>query len=264
MQLDACLRSLAENAPYIETPQVLYKATSPEYAQGYAVVADEHDADLVPERGLFSDGARALLLGCLEEHVLMLCDDSITYLPLPADPVNVMEPDVICFSLRLGANTTYCYPRDIDHGVPHFTPRGPFLTWGWRDAPDGDLFHWQGKEGDFGYPYSLDGAVHRRDSLLEWSQGAAGNPNQMEGYVVAAIGQRKDLPPRMASYPLSVQVGLPLNVVNTTHSNRVGLTYPRDPQELNARFLDGERIRYERMDFDNVIGAHQELELVIA
>lgn len=261
MQLDACLRSLAANAPQLDQTFVVYKATTDFYENGYRVLDDEHpDVHLIREEG-FHGTVRETLAGC-GPHVLTLCDDAITYRPLPADPADGLDDDVLCVSLRLGRNTVYCYPRDLEHGLPRFSPRGPFLVWGWHESPEGDLFDWQGKEGDFGYPYSIDGTVHRRDSLLAWTEGDAGNPNQMEGRVVHAIGQRTDLPPRMACFPLSVQVGLPLNVVNTTHNNRVGMTHPQDPELLNRRYLRGERINWAAIDFGGVRGAHQELELV--
>jgi len=264
MQLDACLRSLEIMAPQLGTIRVLVKATDDGYQAGYETLAAEHPDVHLSFETVFHDDARRLLAAC-GPYVLMLCDDSITYLPLPGDPDDAMEDDVLCFSLRLGRNTVYCYPRDLEHGLPRFTEQPPFLTWGWHESPEGNLFDWQGKEGDFGYPYSLDGAVHRRDSLLAWVEGHEfTNPNKMEGGVISSVGQRVDLPSRMACFPRSVQVGLPLNVVNVTHSNRVGMTFPHSPEELNERFLAGERVDLAAMDFSEVRGAHQEIALVFA
>lgn len=262
MQLDACLRSLKTNGPQLGTIRVLFKATGDAYQAGYDTLASEHPDVQLNAETVFHDDARRLLEASAP-HVLMLCDDSITYLPLPGDPDDAMTDDMLCFSLRLGRNTVYCYPRDLEHGLPRFTEEPPFLTWGWHESPEGNVFDWEGKEGDFGYPYSLDGAVHRRDSLLEWVKGHEfTNPNKMEGSVISSVGQRTDLPTRMGCFPCSVQVGLPLNVVNVTHSNRVGMTFPHSPEELNDRYLAGGRIDVDNMDFSAVRGAHQEIALV--
>jgi len=50
-------------------------------------------------------------------------------------------------------------------------------------------------------------------------------------------------------------------VVNQTHGNRFGMQHFYETAELNQRFLDGERIHWEAMDYTEIIGAHQELKL---
>lgn len=261
MQLDACLRSLAASSEQFGYPNVVAQATRPEYLEGYALIGKEHQATIIPE-SIFANDVVRVLERC-GDYVLCLCDDAITFARNEDDLRQAFTSDVICLCLRLGKNTTYCHPRDLHHGLPDFEERDPFIVWDWHGpTPDGDLFDWQGKEGDFGYPYSLDGTIHRRDSLLEWiSGGSFINPNQMEGCVVHAIGQRRDLPPLMAAFPHSIQVGLPINVVNQTHGNRFGLAYPVETAELNERFLRGERIDIDAMDFSNIRGAHQEVKL---
>lgn len=241
MQLEACLRSLGANAPYF-VPHVLYKATSPAYEDGYRLI----EADMHPE-DTFRRDALDTLARC-GPHVLLLCDDSITYRPLPADPVEAMTEDVLCFSLRLGENTTYCHPRNLWHSTPDLASRGPFRVWEWQHA-----------EGDFGYPHSVDGVVHRRDNLLQRLTGEFSNPNTMED---ALGGMGAGGTPLMACYSHSVQVGLPHNTVNETHQNRESAIFAYDPATLNAMFLDGVRIRYEDMDFSAIRGAHEEVELL--
>jgi hypothetical protein len=261
MQLDACLRSMYRHLPLGQVIALTYATTS-DYREGYDRLAADTPARIWDQDSFRLDALSAL--ASLEPLVLCQCDDSITFGDA-LDPEAAFEDDVISLSIRLGRNTVYCHPRDLHHGLPEFEERPPFLVWDWHDAPDGDLFAWQGREGDFGYPYSLDGNIHRRDSLLEWLDKATfTNPNTMEGCIVHAIGQRRDMPPLLACYPESIQVGLPINVVNQTHGNRFGLVHPHEPAELNRRFLAGERINLDAMDFSGVIGAHQELELMFA
>ncbi len=254
-QLDACLRSLEQNAPQIAPPHVIVHASTPAFMAGYEEIPRRIQQWEHPD--VVEWQFQNLVLNTLRQlgpHVLMLCDDAITYQPVVGNPLEALEDDVICVSLRMGRNTVYCHPRDWTHGAPapeEFVERPPFIAWPWRGAP-----------GDFGYPYSVDGTIHRRDALLEWI-GAKPflNANQLEGCVVGAVGNREDVPPLIASYPHSCQVGLPINVVNQTHGNRWGFDHPTSTAELNERFLAGERIDFTRMDFSNVIGAHQEIAL---
>lgn len=265
MQLGACLESLSVNAG-IDYPRVIWKATTPRFRAGYlALWRDLGCSNRWMEEGDFATDVRFALSQSLP-LVLLQCDDAITYRQVPdVDMTDALEDDVLMLTLRLGANTHYCHPRDLLHDVPELLPRDPFVVWDWNlNAPEGHAFEWQGREGDFGYPYSVDGTVHRRDSIIEWiGSHEFVNPNRMEGCVVGAIGRRTDVPQLLASYPLSVQVGLPINVVNQTHGNHFGNMFPRETAELNERFLDGERIRWQEMDYGDIIGAHQEIELVI-
>jgi hypothetical protein len=59
----------------------------------------------------------------------------------------------------------------------------------------------------------------------------------------------------MASFPESVLVNTPNNIVNTN-----GLTHKSDVKELNKNYLNGSVIDLESMDFSNIIGCHQEIE----
>ena len=70
--------------------------------------------------------------------------------------------------------------------------------------------------------------------------------------------------PLMASYPHSCLVGIPVNRVQHDVPNRAGEKFPYGPDALNARYLRGERIDLDALDFSDIRGAHQELELVLA
>src|SRR5882724_7571491 len=162
MQLDACLRSLAENASQVGLPTVLWMATTAAFSQGYDVLRREHPDVCFVSEMQFAENKR-LILRLSRPYVLLQCDDAITYRKLPDGPIeDALQDDVLMFTLRLGANTHYCHPRDLLHDVPKLDPRGPFVVWDWNDTPDGSAFEHEGREGDFGYPYSVDGTVHRR------------------------------------------------------------------------------------------------------
>ncbi len=66
----------------------------------------------------------------------------------------------------------------------------------------------------------------------------------------------------MMSFSQSCLVSIPVNIVRTTYKNRAGAAPEMSPEALNARFLAGERIDLDAMDFRAVRGAHQEIPLV--
>lgn len=240
MQLDLLLTSLEKNAPGVFQPTVIWYAKRDDYQHGYEICAEEHpDARFLREDGLTYQ-VRSLMLG--PEHVTFFTDDDVLYRTTTALPAILAE--WICFSLRLGTNTTNCYP----HGRPQELPMS--LTWKWERG-----------DGDFGYPMSLDGHVFRAQDLLPiLNTHNFSNPNWLEETLMRRakeIGR-----PLMACFHESHVVGIPANRVNETTPNRNGETYPYPVQDLNERYLRGERIDLDALDFSDIRGAHQEIPLV--
>ena len=65
----------------------------------------------------------------------------------------------------------------------------------------------------------------------------------------------------MAAYKTSVLVNSPNNIVQNTFPNRKGEKHSLSTKELNDKYLGGEIIDYDFIDFSNIRGCHQELEL---
>ncbi len=85
------------------------------------------------------------------------------------------------------------------------------------------------------------------------------NPNELE----EELALKRYLAPRwMMSFSRSCLVSIPVNIVSATHLNRAGTAPEMSSEALNARFLAGERIDLDAMDFRAVRGAHQEIPLV--
>jgi hypothetical protein len=188
------------------------------------------------------------------ESVCFFTDDDILYRPLVAP---MIPSRLLAFSLRLGANTTRCYPHDAEQPLPIVL----------NDDEDWREWEWKQSDGDFGYPLSLDGHIMNTDMvrpILEESQ--FGNPNQMEDKLAwTANGtSRLDARPRMGSFPESVLVNVPANRVTETHdTNRVMDAPAYTPLALNDFFLDGWRIAWDEMDYSGVNAAHTELTYVL-
>lgn len=246
-QLDLLLRSLERNAPP-ERTKVLYRASTARFITGYKSVnkgrwylEDENYAS-----GGFEDSIRYFLRladATAQQYISFFCDDDICYRvgwQLP----KTLEHDVLCFSLRMGDNTKIQYPSNMPQRVP-LLPK-----WRWFDA---DL--------DFAYPGSIDGHVFRTVDVMGMLQYASfPNPTALECALVEGCNQLADRRPLMQCFSSSVVVGNPVNRVSEQSNVRFGASFPASAEWCNDRFLGGERIALERLDFSGVNGAHTEIK----
>ena len=249
MQLDAFLRSQDEHAPY-EQVRVLYRCAPGPQMDSYVELIDEwrHKLGYIgwwsePDGG-FEYSVRSFLID--RERVVFHTDDDVFFERSDLLPYSSAEFDGP-ISLRLGANTTYCHPLDCEQAVPE-RGRG-WNPWRWREA-----------QGDFGYPLCLNGTVYRSTDLLPLIEGwHFTNPTELE----AGLAYRADLfQPEYMTAPLhSCCVSLPHNRVSSSSGCRTGSNPAWQPDRLCEMFLDGYRIDLDRMDFSNIVGAHQEVPL---
>lgn len=257
-QLDALLRSLAENASgCFDAIRVLWRGDDNDYIDAYSLCREEHPEAIFIDEINFAHDTRLLLTG--DGYVVFFMDDDILFADirsLAPTPPQLLEddPQLLTVSLRLGQNTGICYPLDRLQGLPLFQARGAdALVWDWRCG-----------DGDFGYPMSLDGHYFRKPQLRDLlHEQIYVNPNTLEDRLMRRA-LVKTLPEHSACYRRSSLVGVPCNRVTTTHTNRFATIYSYNERELNSRFLEGERIDLDVMRFDKVTAAHQEMRLVLA
>jgi hypothetical protein len=246
MQLDACLRSIESSAPYSGTITVIYVATSDGFAAGYRLLDLGERVRLVAQ----SDDFRSDVMAALDpegQYTVFHTDDDIFFRRPATAPV--LPADAAAFSLRLGENTTRCYPFRRSQQLPTTVAKGPAIAWDWTRAKD-----------DFSYPMSLDGhIVHTRLLLRMLSKARFANPNELEDELHL---RRYLAPSTMLAFRESCLVANPVNTVSSTHRNRAGHNSSWSPRALNERFLAGERIDIEAMDFSTVRAAHQEIPLL--
>lgn len=251
MQLDLLLRSMPDG---FDTT-VLWKATTDGHETAYLTCAREH-----PEAAFYMESPDGLVWRAkdiLEDADVLACfltDDSVFYRQ-PEIP-ETLRDGWLCHSFRLGLNTTWCYP----HARPQTFPGGRL---GSLPLP-GISWRWDRGDGDFGYPASLDGhlfrAAHLRRALMTCNPQA--NPNRIEEHLDRWVRARLAAEfPLMTAETQSSLVGIPVNRVNETNPNRYGDLHPVSADDLCARYLNGERIAFDRMDFSDVRGAHQEIPL---
>lgn len=142
-QLDALLRSM----PAHLHPTVLYMTSNARFEEGYEVLMRERSAVFVREVAFRQD--LAWLVDSASRYTMFLCDDDVFVRDMP--PFGGLEPDEVCFSLRLAPGLTYCFPKQQRQDEPKMK----------------DLrYEWLTADGDYGYPMSLDGHVFRTSDIM--------------------------------------------------------------------------------------------------
>lgn len=251
-QLDLCLQSVKRNAPLLAPVKVLWTASDQLFEDGYNLVIAEHpDVSFAQE---FSFQQDVLIWLRTRTLVCFLMDDDVFYQPLGAAPLAALKDErVLAFCPRLGANCTTCYPHhSAPQRVPETVAEVGYVSWQWEQA---DL--------DFGYPGSLDGNVFRVEDIEGClMRRPFTNPNEMEDALAKSLIFEANRP-LLASYSESVLISVPANVVNTTHPNRKSEMKGQSPAFLNDRYLGGERIQFDQLDFSGVHAAHHELPYVL-
>lgn len=258
-QLHLCLDAINKNGNGVfDTVSVLFFGSNHDFLAGYGLVSSVY----TNVEWLFQEHYKEDILHLLSNNYSQLTtfftDDDILYRPIPENKLyffnlfNEMD-NVACFSLRLGLNTVV---QDPYTGMPTTPPSTGFaesdgkVFWPWKEVPP-----WM----NFGYPLAVDGHILRTDDWINiHSDLSFNNPNQQE---VAIQIKLPTLPPIMGCFKQSVVVNTPLNRVQETCTNRAGETFGCSAEEMNKRYLNGEKLDLDSIDFSNIVGCHQELDI---
>ena len=260
-QLDALLMSIeAYAAGRFDPVYVLWTYSNPAYRVGYGLCAERHRDVIFLHEVNFREDTLALLEG--KKLVCFFTDDDILTGPVDEGAEETLAWNrVLAFSLRLGRNTTYCYPLAREQVLPGLIVNGYLEHSTFTD--DMQCWRWKEADGDFSYPFSLDGHVLRvADVKTAIQDHGFTNPNQLEDILAQRASIFFDRP-LLASYQHSRLVGIPANRVNATHPNRFAEGWrTHAAAELNRRYLAGERI--QEFDCTAVGAAHQEILFELA
>jgi glycosyltransferase involved in cell wall biosynthesis len=255
LQLDAALASLLLRCTDPERMEinVLY-TTSSAYQEGlYRQLQLEYPGVVFRRERHFRGDVLALVAEA--EFVAFVVDDALFVREFSVGTVieELQSNDsAIGFSLRLGTNTTYCYPVDAQQDLPQFTTARPGVL----------AFGWPGASHDFGYPFDLSSSVYRTADIEPILRRIPfSNPNLMEGRLAeraAASGPRQ---PVLLCFERSVAFCIPANMVQTVAKNRAGTRAGESPIALAAAFERGCRIDVASYgDFPNT-ACHQDVGL---
>lgn len=219
-----------------EDTRVIWQASSPLFRRGY------HDLGLlVGEQfdGRFAIDLRAALNYAQDngETVTFFCDDDIVFRPVPYPPSEaVRDGRVICHNMSLGQDNA---KMPIPSGFP---------TWDWTKLPPHD----------FGFPCGVNGVTYRPDTFLEMlGQRDPPDPTWMETLISMRLDNLKQWP-LMASYDDQCVVSVAVNRTTVSEGAPAGRKFPQSAKALASRFIRGQRIDLDAIDFGAVDSVHHE------
>src|SRR5207244_252189 len=183
MQLDAFLRSLTQYVGSLYSRvSVIYRASAPAFAEGYAELLTAYGDVLWQKESLFADDLRALVSDC--RWTVFHTDDDV-FFRVPEAPD--LRDDEVCYALRLGVNIDYSYPLDLAERLNQPRVEGKRVSWDWRS---------QGP-GSFTYPLAVNAHVFRTSDVAIWLDALDyRNPNELEA---ALQWYNAKIPGRMAA-----------------------------------------------------------------
>lgn len=241
LQLEGLLSSLKENCKIFNKIVIIYDYSNKEYEEAYTKLMSEH-----PVLWLFGDISfkeRVLFAFGESEYTCFMVDDLIVYRKLQwkkEDASQFIVSEI--FSFRLGNN--------IRHSLFELQP---------NDVETIHTFDWTKQSKYWGYPLSVDGHVFKTEYIKSIVKGINfDNPNKLEAHFQSFIPQA---PKYMSCFNQSVVVSLPINRVSNTATAVYGEFHPHTAKELNDRFLAGERMDWQAMNFEDIKSPHQEVEL---
>jgi len=256
-QLKIFLDSAIKNAPEFKL-NVIYGHTNEAFEQGYDTIIKDEDyegVNFIKEESLRDQALKTLKSDF--DHSCFFLDDDIIYKKVSAEDVIKSikdDEDVVCFSLRLGKNTTYCYTIGEDNVMHDIDEDGDIMKWDWK-------LHYL----DFGYPFSLNGHIFRtRDiyKLVRKAKFATIEEMEMQLFDFSEHFPRN----LMASYTESRLVNVPTGRVQLSVENEMTMALKdvqarKGRQRMNEQLLRGESPDFLKLELPEIEGCHQDIDL---
>lgn len=253
LQLDGTLRSFFARCKDADQCRlkVLYRASAECQPLYDTLVQNYPNVEFIAEKDFRSDLIHLL---SDSEQVLFVVDDNLFIRDFTlAEVVGALRqrPAALGFSLRLGRNTTFCYPLNKSQTLPAFeTVAAQTLSYDWPKA-----------DCDFNYPLEVSSSVYRTADVLPLLQEMPfKNPNTLEGEL-AARASRLASRPQLLCFEQSRAFCNPINMVQRICQNRAGGLVDHSPERLAEQFRAGVRLDVEAYKDFRPTGCHQEVAL---
>lgn len=249
LQLHCLLSSLVKNSNLPGNKiKVLHKYDE-EFLEGLSLVKSLHPEVIFEKEENFELQVKSYL-GTEEKYCVFFVDDIVVKEEIDFRvPCEILEnnPEILCFSLRLGLHLNYCYPMSQRQIVPNGIINSELFAWGWKGA------HF-----DWGYPFSVDGHVFRRSEIESWvSHLKFNNPNQFESSL-QEITKTFVIPNGMVSHVVSKLFNNPANRVQDEFKNKNESS--ASIQDFNKILLSGKEIDFTKFKGFMNNGAHTPVE----
>jgi len=231
-----------------------------------------------------------------KEYTCFFTDDDLIYRKFDSEEITDFlekDPELFCFSLRLGLNTKICYTRNSINIVLDYQFLENKIKWNWQNhqvidfsyvrdflAKRPEVKKWLadlkmlGKDlnvfkneqrliyPDFGYPFSFDGNIFRTVEIRSLvNKLDFFSPNSLEQKLHEMHYFLKFPRTKMACFFASCLVNIPINRVQADFLNRYGENYHFSEKELNDKFLSGEKIDFSLLPLNLISSSHQEMPL---
>ena len=247
MQLQATLDSIEiYTRGFFNNIDVVYLANNDKYKYGYNILKSKKPyINFIKQTDFEKD-----IKGCFKmDYTCMAADDDIVFSEFNKGLFRMFyNPDVCCFSLRLGKNIDYCYSNNKPNKIKNYQEDGEFMIWDWKE-----------EELDFAYPLSVVSNIFRTDFIKGLTDKISfSNPNTYEAKLQTLI---EECPPKMASYKQSKIFGVPANSVNSSWTNRNGLEHGYSISQLMDMYIDGQTIDIKTIKPEEIHSAQQEVKL---
>lgn len=251
-QLNLLLDSIRANANLLfDKVSVLYKAEN-EYTLGYEILIEKNkEINFYKENNFKID-----LLRLIDDKInatTFMVDDAVFFDKITANKSDIIQSvinDNLIFSLRLGKNCNYSHPANLYYTLGEHEEHGEYILFDYTKQ----------QAGDFSYPLSTDGHIFNsrliKELLVEIE---FNNPNTLEANLQKFVLLRT-IPKNIKCFSQSKLVSIPVNLVNNTFNNRHGLKFRMSEKELNNRFISGDIIDLNSMDFSDINGPHKEVK----
>jgi len=249
-QLNLLLRSIRDKFLNVGTVYIIYDHSTEEYAKGYerALMREQYDLSMVSMReGNFQQDTTNIIENMQTPHFLGLCDDDCFIKEVDCSDIihRLSEPGTSAVSLKGGLNIIGNYPGRLA-SLPGFLSVDPYLKWNWRE------YSTEKPDIDWGYPTCVNSYIFDRHYFLGLIRHFAFQyPPNLEGGLNTV---RHLFKPIMYSFKESVLLNIVANRIQTLSPNPFATTHHYGIEELNNRFLDGERI-----STDNLYGTLMEM-----
>jgi hypothetical protein len=159
LQLYSLLESYYINCDTSAKLNILIKITNSCYLNEYLKIKNDfknQNINFVFETNFKSD-LQNIISQIKTSHLFFLVDDIIFIRKFTfIDFFNLKNYNNYIFSLRLGLNLNYCYPKSIYQTLPIFKKHNKFNSWNWYKNKI---------NGDWGYVFSVDGNVYEKNQI---------------------------------------------------------------------------------------------------
>lgn len=256
MQLDAVLQSLYLHCQDIEKIElkVIYTVSSLLHAEQYTQLAQQFQNVAFIKESAFKTQVVASIadytyVAFLVDDNLVVGDFSVTAM---AESLQA-NADALGFSLRLGRNSSFCYPQQQPQACPQFIA-----------VSEGFLkFNWTAGQYDFGYPLEVSSSMYCVSDLLGILQQAYYyNPNTLEIVLASHCPIFAGCKNMLLCNQYALMFCNPVNIVQSTCNNLSGLKVHYTIEQLAQLFAAGYRIDVEKYSGFVPHACHQEVALL--